>query len=307
MRTQIADKELLQEFMDEGTEILTEWEHSSIELEDEGMQAKVLVNLSRSAHNLKGVSKSIGLVDFSDFVHKVEDFIVLIQEQGNIRVEHAIRILLDSKDIMVAWLQKVVDDVQFVPSQSCTDIDSLIKQYIEKNPFKKEGDLLAKCLDEDSKLEPAEEIVVKIEKSEATESRIETTPVVSKYVGSLLLEEGLLSKDKLLECLVEKLDSIPRLSSIVYEKKLFDVEQQLEIFKFLTENSTSYLTACKSLNLWNKNIENEIKRVVEERHRTLSELMISKEYISWEQLIDTFDRFLNKENSSSSAENSKTA
>ena len=129
-----ADIELLQEFMEEGSDILTEWERSSIELEKEPLQKPhILANLSRSAHNLKGVSKSIGLVAFSEFVHLVEDFIVLLQEKNNIRVDHAIRILLDSKDIMLSWLQNAIEDITFVPKQRCDEIDKLIKDYIHKS------------------------------------------------------------------------------------------------------------------------------------------------------------------------------
>ncbi|MFK7826072.1 MAG: chemotaxis protein CheA [Oligoflexales bacterium] len=128
-----ADIELLQEFMEEGSDILTEWESSSIELEKEPLQKpQILANLSRSAHNLKGVSKSIGLVAFSEFVHKVEDFIVFLQEKDNIRVDQAIRILLDSKDIMLSWLQNAIEDISFVPQQRCEEIDKLIEEYIHK-------------------------------------------------------------------------------------------------------------------------------------------------------------------------------
>ena len=133
MAEEEADKELLQEFLEEGSDILTEWESSSIELEKEPLQKpQILATLSRSAHNLKGVSKSIGLVAFSEFVHKVEDFIVLLQEKDNIRVDQAIRILLDSKDIMLSWLQNSVEDITYMPKQSCDEIDELIKNYMQK-------------------------------------------------------------------------------------------------------------------------------------------------------------------------------
>ena len=119
-----------------------------------------------------------------------------------------------------------------------------------------------------------------------------------KYIGNLLLGDNLLSKEQLLECMIEKMESIPHLSRVVFDKKLLDVEQQLEVFKFLSENSTNYIGACKSLNLWSKNFENEILKEIEEKHKTLSEIIIAKEYLSWEQLIDVFDRFFNEDDSS---------
>ncbi|MFK7824797.1 MAG: hypothetical protein AB8G05_11605 [Oligoflexales bacterium] len=114
-----------------------------------------------------------------------------------------------------------------------------------------------------------------------------------KYIGKLLLKDNLLSKDNLLECMVEKVESIPHLSRVVYDNKLLDIDQQLEVFKFLSENSTNYIGACKSLNIWNEKFENEILKVVEEKNKTLSEIIISKKYVSWEKLIDIFDRFFN--------------
>ena len=307
MRILEIDKELLQEFLEEGLEILTEWEHSAMELEDESMQINVLKGLSRSAHNLKGVSKSIGLVEFSDFVHKVEDFIVLIKEKGNIQVDQAIRILLDSKDLMASWLQKTIEDPKFVPKESYKDIGTSIEEYVqkyatgeEKNSQNSQASDEAVVCEEtalDSHHEPPD-----------TSSDSVSVVLTTEYLGSLLLKDELISKERLLECLVEKIDCIPRLSRLVYEKKLLDMDQQLEVFKYLSENSTNYIGACKALNLWNKNFEKEVLSQLEDKHKTLSEIMISKNYLSWEQLIDAFDRFLNSEEESNQlAENSKVA
>lgn len=116
-----------------------------------------------------------------------------------------------------------------------------------------------------------------------------------KYIGNLLLKDDLLSKEKLLECMVEKMESIPHLSRVVYDKNLLSVEQQLEVFKFLSENDTNYMGACKSLNYYDKKFENEILKLIEDKHKTLSEIAISKNYLSWDQLMDIFDRFFNSE------------
>ena len=117
-----------------------------------------------------------------------------------------------------------------------------------------------------------------------------------KYIGNVLLKDKLLSEEHLLECLVEKMDSVPHLSRVVFDKKLLSVEQQLKVFRFLSENSTtSYIGACKSLNFWDKKFENEVVKLVDEKHKTLSEVIISKNYMNWDQLIDVFDRFFNED------------
>lgn len=72
------EQEFFATFLDEAVEVLQRWESTCLEL-DSNPSTELLNDLFRSAHNLKGSARSVGLLDFGNFVHKVEDLITKLK------------------------------------------------------------------------------------------------------------------------------------------------------------------------------------------------------------------------------------
>lgn len=102
------DDDVLGFFLDEVEDVLDEWERICLDIKngkDGDMQA-----LFRCAHNLKGSSKSVGLDDFGDFVHKIEDLIGAIVH-GSIELNEGIAdSLLTGQSLMSKWVEELKND-----------------------------------------------------------------------------------------------------------------------------------------------------------------------------------------------------
>lgn len=66
-------------FIEEATEILSMWEETLLEY-DHSDPKHTVGSLFRYAHSIKGSSKSVGLDEIGSFVHRVEDYLKILQE-----------------------------------------------------------------------------------------------------------------------------------------------------------------------------------------------------------------------------------
>ena len=97
------DLEILIFFLDEANELLSSWERICIDLEKDPSPDN-LNQLFRMAHNLKGSSRSVGLKDFGELIHKTEDLINLLRND-NLKVdEQVVDILLQVHSSLVSWI-----------------------------------------------------------------------------------------------------------------------------------------------------------------------------------------------------------
>ncbi|SMF49194.1 chemotaxis protein CheA [Pseudobacteriovorax antillogorgiicola] len=97
-------EELIATFREEAEELLSKWESCALILES-SFDIETMKELFRVAHTLKGSSKTVGLDDFGNFVHKVEDLIK--KEQGNLTGDKRefIDFILKAQQLMDRWLQ----------------------------------------------------------------------------------------------------------------------------------------------------------------------------------------------------------
>jgi two-component system chemotaxis sensor kinase CheA len=115
--------EFFSTFLEEAIDILEDWEKNCLGLE-RGFEQKKLDALFRSAHNLKGSSRSVGLEAFGGLVHKTEDVISALRVQS-IEFSPAVnKTLLQVHSVLAMWRDQLTTNKSFVPE---TDIFSLEK------------------------------------------------------------------------------------------------------------------------------------------------------------------------------------
>ncbi|MBC7530958.1 MAG: chemotaxis protein CheA [Oligoflexus sp.] len=118
--------EFLAIFLEEALDILSDWERNCLALEVAADDA-VCSALFRSAHNLKGSARSVGLAEYGKFIHCAEDLITLIRD-GKIKPSSEIvKILLEAQTLLLEWRDKLVEDSRFVPSALVADLSLRLK------------------------------------------------------------------------------------------------------------------------------------------------------------------------------------
>ena len=108
------DQEILGLLLDEASEAMQEWEQSCLLLEKDASQQN-LDALFRVAHNVKGASRSVGLMELGAFVHIAEDLITLLKNDASLVNSERIGILLDSQSLLNDWIETLREDSTFNP------------------------------------------------------------------------------------------------------------------------------------------------------------------------------------------------
>lgn len=117
MMSDSIDQEILGLLLDEASEAMQEWEQSCLLLEKDPSQSN-LDALFRVAHNVKGASRSVGLMDLGSFVHKAEDLINLLKNDPSLVNSERIGVLLDSQSLLNDWIETLREDASFLPDTS---------------------------------------------------------------------------------------------------------------------------------------------------------------------------------------------
>ena len=126
------DKDIIQFFSDEVSDILTDWEKYCLNLES-GYSKKTCESLARIAHNLKGTAHAIGLATFASFVHDIEDLISSIASKHTPITPKSIQLLFDSQSIMQNWLDELCSDGDYFPSEEMEPIKKALAQFKVKS------------------------------------------------------------------------------------------------------------------------------------------------------------------------------
>jgi len=103
------DLEILQCFLDEAADSVSEWERACLEFES-SKNASCLDALFRSAHNLKGTSRGVGLEEFASVVHEVEDFIQGLRRGEVPFTPEAVGFLLEAQVFLSEWIDELKRD-----------------------------------------------------------------------------------------------------------------------------------------------------------------------------------------------------
>ena len=96
--------ELLDTFLDEAFDMLDGWEAACLRLRS-GFEAKDMDALFRAAHNLKGSSRTVGLKEFGECVHKIEDLISAIRNRDLELSPERLTVILQGQAFLLAWIE----------------------------------------------------------------------------------------------------------------------------------------------------------------------------------------------------------
>lgn len=107
------DQEILEGFCDEANDLLVRWESLCLEMK-KNVTSDSIQELFRIAHNLKGGSRAVGLVQIGDFIHHVEDEITKFRD-GAVQINDPILTgLFEVQGLMVEWIKQVRTEPHFV-------------------------------------------------------------------------------------------------------------------------------------------------------------------------------------------------
>lgn len=126
--------ELRETFLEEAAVFLEEIEQGLLDLEGSSDPQDEIVKLFRSAHNLKGSSRSVGFNHVSEVTHKLEDLLLLLKS-GTISVSpNIINAMLDAKDLLLNMIDGLRSnhDADFDVSSSVSKLVSA-KEEAEAN------------------------------------------------------------------------------------------------------------------------------------------------------------------------------
>lgn len=115
--TRMNDLEFLPIFLDEAQETLEAWESCCLNLEN-GYDIEVVNALFRSAHNIKGSSRSVGLEAYGSLVHTAEDVITKLKSEPELLTPSLIGVLLECQKFLVDWTEVMRSDANHVPDFS---------------------------------------------------------------------------------------------------------------------------------------------------------------------------------------------
>lgn len=196
------DNEFLDIFLDEAEDLLETWEQACNALAKSPSKDRI-DELFRVAHNLKGSSASVGLVEFSNFVHKVEDCITLVKNDDYPVNDNFLSIISDCLEVYTGWIKElredafhVVDtgsilarlpDTNGVVVKDATDDGGLVLFGEEGQGPKKQG----------LEAEKADAGLVLFDKEDASSSPKEPSEEEEepKTLGEILVEQGITSEE----------------------------------------------------------------------------------------------------------------
>ena len=120
---------IIQIFLEEAEDTVLQFEAAVLEMEAH-FTIECCDTLFRSAHNLKGSSKSVGLPEFGDFVHNVENVISQLKNEILQPSEDIIRAFLDAQSIMQQWLEGLAADEVFFPEEEVISLVARLKEFL---------------------------------------------------------------------------------------------------------------------------------------------------------------------------------
>ncbi len=99
-------QELKQTFLDELEDILEQVEAAFLKFEKDPTNKAILHEIFRYFHNIKGSSKTVGLVELSNFAHRAENLLAKLRNGELTPSDSMVDCLLKSSDIMLEFAYK---------------------------------------------------------------------------------------------------------------------------------------------------------------------------------------------------------
>lgn len=184
LATEMQNDEFFLTFLEEAIDLLADWEKHCLGL-DKGFDKTTVDALFRSAHNLKGSSRSVGLDAFGGLVHKTEDVISALRVQAIELSPRLIKSLLDAHSVLTKWREHLIVDKTFIPRAEIATIEATLskilstKDQIQQNSERIEGFELFSDTEENPKADQKiEEANITFDKGEGTKQS--TSPTQSE-------------------------------------------------------------------------------------------------------------------------------
>ena len=96
----------------------------------------------------------------------------------------------------------------------------------------------------------------------------------------------------LAKALIEQIKSMPSIAEVVFENKLINVSDILNIFKQQNKNKCSFVDSAKALNVWSDQIVEDIEEKIAAKRTPLGQILVKMGAVSLEQVTHALDDFL---------------
>ena len=221
----MIDQELLACFCDEAADLLVKWEEVVLKIE-KAPSIDVFNELFRVAHNLKGSSRCVGMDQFGNFIHKIEDGITLLKSGEAEANPKVVQHLYQAHTMIVNWLNQA----RVQGDYEDPNWKQFINEYLSSFQKNTNESVVAKEEPKVQKEEP--KLEVKEQEPEAKhreEPKVENKP---KSIKPINVEQKNSSADESVRVSSKKLDQIMELvgelsihQSVIFHSK--EVEQNL--------------------------------------------------------------------------------
>lgn len=119
-----------------------------------------------------------------------------------------------------------------------------------------------------------------------------------KRFGEYLVEKGAVSKDQLVDALIEQLKAQPLPCEILRGEKLMDPASLLAIFNLQAERGLGFISAARELGRWSEEWDGVIARASLGRRPPLGEILVRRGAIELSKMTLLLDDYLSEERSS---------
>ncbi|MBM7555915.1 chemotaxis protein CheA [Halanaerobacter jeridensis] len=127
----MSDDQLLQVFIEEANDILTDLDTNLIELEDNPHDQDLINQIFRSFHTLKGSASLTGLTKIADFVHHAEDLLDRVRN-GELEINSdIINLLLKVHDLVEDMVKEVTTSGFEVDNGEVEEVESSLKYFLD--------------------------------------------------------------------------------------------------------------------------------------------------------------------------------
>jgi hypothetical protein len=113
-----------------------------------------------------------------------------------------------------------------------------------------------------------------------------------KTFGQFLIEKELISKELLLDCILEQISSLPATSQLVKDKKMMSSHQILQVVEVQSRDEIGFKEACISLGFWSDELNSQIKKELLTIRTPIGNILLKKGLINLSELTKAVDEFL---------------
>ncbi len=292
-------KELIEDFLQETSEILDNLDQDLVTLEDAPEDMDLLNRIFRGIHTLKGTSGFLGFEKMMEVAHKAEDILNKLRK-GELKLTPKLMdVILEAVDVLKA----LYNDIRETGGES-QNVEDIIKKL--QNTLKEE-EAAQKGEEERGEEEKIPEEEIKVEKKEVTkeeekaleeikevekkesakeeEDKAEEKEVVPKMLGEILVEKNLVTEDEIAKAALKQ----KKLGEILVEENIVskeDIKKALDEQKKIQKKAKT-VTESKTIRVNVERLDtlmNLIGELVLERNRLLD---IERRFIGSEKLRDS--------------------